>query len=213
MFTLANNCPHCNSSINNELRDDYFYTCDNCQKPFIYKTDKSVIREYINSETEILSPVLIGSKGKYQAESFRVTGSIILYKTRTVMAIHSVLLNNDTYNFIVETEGHYCYINYVSLYNDAQIRKSAVGKSIMIDTVGKAFCNIMDKVLSIALVGSGKLPVPFLTDAIWCSYLMSAKKANFIVATKDQINLLSGKYIDIDELNLNPIRNYNDWIS
>lgn len=206
------NCPHCNTPVGVELSDRFFYSCNACDKTYIQKSKERVpSTEGFSSDCDVLSPILLNSKGSYQSDNFKITGSIILYKINGLVVIHCALLSNGMYRYIIEEGSVFSYISTTTEKLSESLQKSAVGKLITISENEKIFCNSIETITSISLTGSGQFPAPNLSRAIWCSFLTNNSKAVFLIANKTGSVLLEGETIALNQLQVNPIRSFNDW--
>lgn len=214
MHTSLYNCPHCNAPMDLELREGYFYNCENCNKAAVQKqNEKTLIATSFSNEYDILSPILLKSKGSYKSESFKITGTILLHKANGIVAIHTALLQNGLYRYLIEEDGSFSFITEVTDKITSQMQKSSVGNMVSISEQEQVFCNSIENIDDILLIGTGKLPAPNLSNSVWCSFLTPGAKAHYLIAHKLSSVFLSGNTVSLKELQLTPIRNFDDWCS
>ncbi len=204
-------CPHCNAVNATEARNNHYYNCSSCNQVYIKYETPIAKPEKIVTESETLSPILIGSKGKVNDESFEVTGCVTLFQSRTTINLFSIKWNTGLFGCLLECDGDYNIITTINQKPNKTLKNTTVGKEIEISDFGPAYCYCSDRPEYIAIKGYGKLVIEKYTNTILCSYYSQNKKVAFCFFTKEHTSLLTGKLYDFTELNLSPTRSINDW--
>jgi hypothetical protein len=75
-------CPYCNTINATEARNNHYYNCSSCNQVYIKYESTLAKPEEIVTESETMSPIIIGSKGKIHGETFEVTGCVTLFQNR-----------------------------------------------------------------------------------------------------------------------------------
>jgi hypothetical protein len=73
-------CPYCNVVIASDLGEGHFVECNTCLKSSVKDGSSSRNSEALVEDAETLSPIIIGSKGKVNGDTFEVIGCITLYQ-------------------------------------------------------------------------------------------------------------------------------------
>lgn len=207
----TNTCLYCNAIHASEARANYFYTCLSCNQTYIKYDALPTSPEDMLRESETMSPIILGARGKINNEFFEITGSITLFQTTKVVNIHTLLWYNGLYKYLIECDGDFSLIEYINELPDSNVRLVKVGKDIVLKEFGNSYCYSLDRTTLITLNGEGKLPFPKLTGSIFGSFLASDKKVAFCFFSKEKTHLLTGKFHELKEFNLSQIRTLHDW--
>lgn len=204
-------CPYCNTINATEARNNHFYSCSSCSQVYIKYESPLAKPEEIVSESETMSPIMLGSKGKINGETFEVTGCVTLFQSRTTINLFSIKWNTGLFGCLLESDGDYHLITNINQKPGTELKNTKLGKEIEMANFGKAYCYYIDKPEYIAIKGYGKLVFEKFTNSIFCSYYSQDKKVAFCFFSKEHISLLTGRIYDFKELNLSPTRSINDW--
>lgn len=167
--------------------------------------------EQMISECETMSPIIIGSKGKINNESFEVKGCITLFQTSKVVNLHTILWYNGLYNYILECEGDYSLLNFTDENPNPALKTIKVDKVIELKDFGKAYCYSLDRITLISLKGDGKLPFHKLCRSVLGSFYSVNSKTAYCFYSKEKTFLLTGTFYKLEELNLTQTRTLNEW--
>ncbi len=204
-------CPNCQHISVMETTSGRYYTCGSCDQAFIEYDSKPDKPEEFVAKAETMSPILIGSKGRTESDSFTVKGCITLFQERTTVNLHSITFSTGKDGLIVECDGEYSVITIINEHPQQNLKETRVGKETDINVFGKAFCYSVDKTDCIALKGEGKWFFNRFTASLFCSFYSQNKNAAFCFFAKDCSALLLGKFYTFNELNLTPTRSINEW--
>lgn len=207
----THNCPHCGHLSVVEVRAGYYYSCSSCQQVFIEYDAKPARPEEIVKDAETMSPILIGSKGKVNGESFTVTGCISLFQERTTVNLHAITWSYGLPGLIVECDGDYSLISTIDEEPQQNLKDTRLGRTIAIKNFGDAYCYSVDRTRYLSLKGEGKIPFEKLTASLFCFYYSENQKSAFCIFIKEKTTLFTGKFYTFSELNLAPTRSLHDW--
>lgn len=212
MYLNGHNCPHCQVTAGFELRNEFYYTCPSCAKPFIYSNSITHIPERLVYRTETMSPIMLAANGKIGQDNFTVSGCMTLFQTNTVINLYSISWANGLTHYLLETEGDYALLDeQVEIKGGDPLKKTTVAKNVKTNQYGLLYCYSMCRTTGVAFRGTGKMPVFPVHDSVFCSYFSADKKTFYAIALKHGMTLLCGRSVDLDELNLIPKRNIDTW--
>jgi hypothetical protein len=204
-------CQYCSSINATEVRNNHYYNCSFCNHVYINYENTLAKPEEIISESETMSPIIIGSKGKINGETFEVTGCVTLFQKRTTINLFSIKWNTGLFGCLLEFDGEYNVITSINENPSKELKNTKLGKEIEIIGFGKAYCYCIDKPAYIAIKGNGKLVFEKYSNSFLCSYYSQNKKVAFCFFNREHTSLLTGTQYNFNELNLSPTRAINDW--
>lgn len=210
-------CPYCNVVIASDLGEGRFVECNTCHKSSVKDGSSSRNSEALVEDAETLSPIIIGSKGKVNGDTFEVIGCITLYQLRTSLNLFSILWNNGSEGYLIDWDGDYAILSKSqqilnkTVNLDDLLKRTKLDGEIDIPEFGMAYCYFIDKIESIAIKGTGKAAFEKYTNSVFCAYFSEKGKVAYSFISKSSCSLLTGISYEFNELNLNQTRTINGW--
>ncbi|HEY1047512.1 MAG TPA: hypothetical protein VGF79_13790 [Bacteroidia bacterium] len=205
-------CPACGTEVRLWSRASNFLVCPVCniksakQGFTLNRSDKA------DQIQEDLSPLCIGLKGEFNKRAFQIIGRQQLKFDGCIINVWQMLDDDNALFYVSESYAHYACLQEYSASNRVAPSDLVAGNMVMWDGVKSQFVESLMPLMIEHMEGEYK--------EIW---KIQAKSEFAILSNKigetalvhvdpySMINVLKGKMIDFEDLNLKQTRNLNEW--
>ncbi len=200
-------CPECGTVYIAKGSISTLLVCNNCNAVSFNETGQKLNKQPIANDWSIIQ---IGTRGTYQGESFEVIGRIHLQLRRDYKDFWCIWIESDRcYRWIVESMGSYafCVDNIIDV--DIPIDLS-VGAPIELANSEVVNIDIIDSCDEVRYSGETKGWKEFSSDFEVAQGSNENTFALFIFSKSKSISYVTGNWIQLKNLDLKTIKDWND---
>jgi DNA-directed RNA polymerase subunit M/transcription elongation factor TFIIS len=208
-------CPQCNSTLKCLTNFSICIVCPQCHS--VVDREKSTVLNSSVNETipEDMSPVAIGTTGKWRDGSFEIVGRIKFVSGKRYTNQWVLSMSDGSFNWLGEGYGFYSLFkkdslssipaNFLKIKKAGESFKSLSGQTFFVDNI------LMNK----TRYCEGELPEEVLFSREFISIESTNSKlevALINVYSKTEIHYYSGNIVTFDQMNFKNLRDLNGWI-
>jgi hypothetical protein len=208
-------CPQCNSALKCLTGFSVCIVCPQCHS-VVAREKSTVVNSSVNEAIpEDMSPVAIGTTGKWGDVSFEIVGRIKFVSGKRYNNQWVLSMSDGSYNWLGEGYGFYSLFKKDSL---AEIP----AKFLKIKKAGEHFSSLsgqtffVDNILmNKTCFCEGELPEEVLFSKEFISIESSNSKLEVALVniySKTEIHYYSGQIVTFDQMNFKNLRDLNGWI-
>lgn len=205
-------CPACGAEVRLWSRASNFFVCPVCS---IKSSKTGFILNRSDKADQIhedLSPLCIGLKGEYNKRIFQVIGRQQLKFDGCIINVWQMLDDDNALFYVSESYAHYAFLQEYSASHRVAPSDLVAGNKIMWEEVKSQFVESLMPLMIEHMEGEYREIWNIQSKSEFA--ILSNKEGETALIHIDpfsMINVLKGKMIDLEELNLNQTRNLNEW--
>lgn len=209
MLELA--CPSCGATVEFKSKASAFGVCQFCKSTLVRQDLKLEVIGKMAELQEDLSPLQIGTRGRYQQKSFEVIGRMRLAWKDGFWNEWYVVFNGDKTGWIAEAQGTWAMSTEITplpqLPNVDEIKRDDYYQ-----IAGRPF-QVMDLKIAHCLGSEGELPIAAVTNRSGKSVDLIGQENRFasIEYSEKETRLFVGEYIDFDAFEFSNLRPLYGW--
>lgn len=202
-------CPSCGAEVKFVSAVSVFAVCSFCKSTIVRRdVDVNAIGK-MATLLEDLSPLQIGSGGKFDKTNFTVIGRAKIMWTDGVWNEWHVFFDDGRYGWLAEAQGFWS-ISFAIADIPAPSSKSGVGKKCVLRGVNYTVDDLREATIQ---ASEGELPFQALPGAKAMRMDLVGPGGAFasVDFEKPEGTLYMGRYVDFDELQMTNLRTLEGW--
>lgn len=208
-------CPDCSLQTELNIPAPLFITCSACGNTYFVDKDKTATKNKLQKRNlQPIKTITLGASGNYKNESFKIIGHIRSIGNNAISNEWLMQFSNGKQSWLIENGFSYFIFETEPIVVKQDIIKSKkTGHKI---TVDKIEYTIVDLSKQIEFQMEGQLPENCYNDDNYFKYeCIDAQTGNLLsvcIFDKQTIEGFKGVSIDLSDLKLSTITEFNNWI-
>lgn len=205
-------CPACGSEIVFKSRSTVFAVCSYCRSTILRQDLRLEVYGKMSEVIEDLSPLQIGSLGKYEGRAFEILGRVRLAWSEGYWTEWYALFEDGSEGWLAEAQGFYglCFNNKWLKPPDHQ----QVFLGALIEVVPEQeLYEVVDIKETVCVASEGELPFKSPVGRKSASVDLSDSNGRFATLeySEEEPRFFVGSYLDFDDFNFRNLREIEGW--
>lgn len=205
-------CPSCGGELNFRSRTSVFTVCSYCRSNIVrHDVDLKAIGKQAELQPD-MSPIQLGSRGKYRNKSFFVSGRVIVHWENGRWNEWYITFNDGSSGWLAEAQGDFSIL--FSPKKEVHIpapNKTKIGNKVSLDNKNYKVVDIKE----MECMGSeGELPYQGLVGRKSISIDLVSADGDFATIeynSEDGASVYLGKYTSLGKLGMQNLRRFEGW--